>query len=107
LSNIEFSCPAASAQHCMELPDCIRRSRRRLRGQLQRLVRTPPISITWQSLRTKSFLGACWFSYRPFPARLAERFECSETLYLAATCSCPLAPSRRCRVHLFPSILRC
>jgi hypothetical protein len=37
--NIEFSCPAASTQHRMELPGCIHRSRRPLRGQLQRFVR--------------------------------------------------------------------
>ena len=38
--NIEFSCPAASGQHCMELPDCIQRSIRPFRGQLQRFVMT-------------------------------------------------------------------
>jgi hypothetical protein len=37
--NIEFSCPAASAQSYMELPDRIHRFRRPHRGQLQRFVR--------------------------------------------------------------------
>ena len=36
--NIEFSCPAASKPHYLELPDCIHRSERPLRGQLQRFV---------------------------------------------------------------------
>jgi len=36
--NIEFSCPAALAQPRMELPRSIQRSRRPLRGQLQRQV---------------------------------------------------------------------
>jgi len=43
-SNIEFSCPAASAQHRIELPGCIRSSRRPPRGQLQRFVGRRPIS---------------------------------------------------------------
>jgi hypothetical protein len=37
--NIEFSCPAASTQRCIELPGCSHLSRRPLRGQLQRFVR--------------------------------------------------------------------
>src|SRR5271157_5398147 len=37
--NIEFSCPAASTQNRVELPDCIHCCRRPLRGQLQRFVR--------------------------------------------------------------------
>ena len=36
--NIEFSCPAASKRHYMELPGCIHRSTRPHRGQLQRFV---------------------------------------------------------------------
>jgi hypothetical protein len=36
--NIEFSCPAASAQHSAELAGFIRRSWRPPRGQLQRFV---------------------------------------------------------------------
>ena len=39
--NIEFSCPAASTQNWMELPGCIHRYRRPLRGQLQRFVMSP------------------------------------------------------------------
>ena len=38
LPNIEFSCPAASTKHSMELRGCIHPSRRPLRGQLQRFV---------------------------------------------------------------------
>ena len=37
--NIEFSCPAASTQPCLELPDRMHPSTRPLRGQLQRFVR--------------------------------------------------------------------
>src|SRR5271169_2585678 len=37
--NIEFSCPAASNQRHVVLPDCVHRFTRPLRGQLQRLVR--------------------------------------------------------------------
>ena len=42
--NIEFSCPAASIQHCTELPGCNHRSRRPHRGQLQRFVRLKSLS---------------------------------------------------------------
>jgi uncharacterized protein len=38
---MEFSCPAASTQRYMELRGCIDRSRRPLRGQLQRFVISP------------------------------------------------------------------
>ncbi len=38
MPNIEFSCPAVSTQHYMELPDCMHGFTRPLRGQLQRFV---------------------------------------------------------------------
>ena len=41
IHNIEFSCPAASPQHYMELPGCIHRCGQHLRGQLQRFVMKP------------------------------------------------------------------
>jgi len=44
MHNIEFSCPAVSAQHRVELPNCIHRSIRPLRGQLQRFVMWAPFS---------------------------------------------------------------
>ena len=73
--NIEFSCPAASTQHYMELPGCIHRSIRPLRGQLQRFV-TPPVfstsattiglgsSLPFSSQPSKRF---CNFRFRAFP----------------------------------------
>ena len=45
--NIEFSCPAASTQNCMELPGCVHRSRRPHRGQLQRFVMTTIRVMAW------------------------------------------------------------
>jgi len=48
--NIEFSCPAASTQNCVELPSCIHRSTRPQRGQLQRSVRWRAIWPFWQPI---------------------------------------------------------
>ena|SRR5271157_268375 len=45
IHNIEFSCPAASAHHHIELPSRIRRSKRPPRGQLQRFVMFTPVSF--------------------------------------------------------------
>jgi hypothetical protein len=42
LHNIEFSCPAASTQRYIELPDCIPQSNQHPRGQLQRHVMLQP-----------------------------------------------------------------
>jgi hypothetical protein len=58
--NIEFSCPAASTQHRVELPSCTRRFRRPLRGQLQRFV----MFILCQFLSvSNAWIGICsWHS---------------------------------------------
>ena len=47
IHNIEFSCPAASTQRFMELPDCTCRSGRPPRGQLQRFVMTTIRVMAW------------------------------------------------------------
>src|SRR5208283_1546705 len=49
--NIEFSCPAASTQHNMELPDRTRPSRRPFRGQLQRFVRRNSFPVSTPRFR--------------------------------------------------------
>jgi hypothetical protein len=59
--NIEFSCPAASAQHFMEMPGGIGCSGRRLRGQLQRFVMKP------RSLTIMAVLGSAPRENAPEP----------------------------------------
>ena len=45
--NIEFSCPAASTRHFIDLSGCIHRSNQHLRGQLQRFVMTTIRVMAW------------------------------------------------------------
>src|SRR5208283_3079237 len=89
LHNIEFSCPAASTQNQMALPGYVRRSRRPLRGQLQRLVMN---TIRVMARPERAYLTAHATKATPWQKLFAIRLRAVAGLQLRASNSGELPP---------------
>ena len=81
----------------MELPDCIRRFRRPLRGQLQRFVMTPP-----HTKRTNWFARISARNRRPSHGRRGRASQVGSTLFSLS--QLPAVPTHASTRHLLSSL---
>jgi hypothetical protein len=96
---MEFSCPAASTQHYLELPSRIYRFTRHLRGQLQRQVMTTIRQMAWPVR-----INCTAHATEPTPGHSLSVPNLRAARRPSSECSCPSQPgTTHAREHPIPA----